>query len=286
MAAANRTRAQHFFSFSQRFARQAVATGAPPRACPVHSPRGIVSMARLLRRIGYLIFWLMSAYLAVTLMIALSNQGQPTGELAASNQAPAFYPIWYQDQDLQAAARIGVFVYPLAALSLLLAALASLGHRQRTQADMGMGGLVPVEAGAGAAPPPSQPAPATTPRARGLRAPGTLCTLDPMFVIRSIGADAADLFGLPPTALVGRPILPLVLPQDAARLQQAALAAHAEPGQPVPLLIGLRQPDGTALPTQAECHARTGPEGPQTVLRLLPASERGSLDDQLSAVWY
>ena len=54
----------------------------------------------------------------------------------------------------------------------------------------------------------------------------------------------------------------------------------------VPLEIGLRQPDETAFKVEASCHAQSGARGPQTVLRLLPVSERGSVEDQLSALWY
>lgn len=247
-------------------------------------------LARLLRRTAFLIFWLMSAYLVVTLVIALSNQGQMTGELAATNQAPGLYPMWYEAPDVLDAARLGIILYPIAAAAFLVASLVSFatrpseaGERERLP-RMVTDNLPSAAADRPAVPENSPRAPDL--RALGRGAPGALCVLNQMFVIQTIGADAADLFGLAPAQLVGRPFLPLVMPLDAARLQEAALAAHARPSRPVPLELGLRQSDETVLKVQAECHAEAGSRGPETVLRLQPVSERGSLDDQLSAIWY
>lgn len=241
-------------------------------------------LARLLRRTAFLIFWLMSAYLVVMLVIALSNQGQMTGELAATNQAPDLYPMWYEAPDVLDAARLGIILYPLAALAFLTARVVRFAarppdedHRER------MAGLRAASAAAAAED--SSAMPVTKLRA-SLRAPGALCTLDEMFVIESIGAAAAELFDLSPAQLVGRPILPLVMPLDAERLREAVRIAHAHPGQTVALELGLRQPDETVLPIRGECHAQSGPRGPQTALRLSAVSERGSVDDQLSALWY
>ena len=247
-------------------------------------------LARVLRRIAFLIFWLMSAYLVVMLVIALSNQGQMTGELAASNQAPSLYPMWYGAPDVLDAARLGIILYPIAAVAFLIASLISFSTRapardaeERIAETRSEGPpLVPEEQPAAPVANPRAPGP----RAPGLRAPGTLCTLDERLVIQAIGADAADLFDLSPAQLVGRPILPLVMPLDAGRLQEAVRMAHAHPDRPVPLEIGLRQPDETAFKVEASCHAQSGARGPQTVLRLLPVSERGSVEDQLSALWY
>jgi hypothetical protein len=242
-------------------------------------------LARLLRRIAFLIFWLMSAYLVVMLVSALSDQGQMTGELAASNQAPGLYPMWYAAPDVLDAAQLGIILYPIAAVAFLVASVISFAARAPARdaamrvADMRAAGppLVPEETPAMRAP---------NLRAAGLRAPGTLCTLDDKFVIQAIGADAADLFDLSPAQLVGRPILPLMMPTDAAKLQDAARAVHAHPERSVPLEISLRQPDETVLKVQAQCHAQSGAREPHTVLRLLPVSERGSVEDQLSALWY
>jgi len=237
-------------------------------------------LARALRRTAFLIFWLMSAYLVLVLLIALSDQGQMTGELAATNQAPSLYPMWYAAPDVLDAARLGIILYPIAAVAFLIASLISFAAR----ADDPVAGERMPEL------PPESPPPAPEERppmpATRLRAPGTLCILDQMFVIQAIGADAADLFGLGPAQLVGHPILPLVVPVDAGRLQEAVLVAHANPGRPIPLDIGIRQPDETVLKVQAECHAQAGSRGPETLLRLLPLPERGPVNDQLSAIWY
>lgn len=248
-------------------------------------------MSRLARRLGSAAFWLMSAYLALTLVIALSEQGQPTDDLAVSTQAPALYPIWYQNPALQTAASLGFVVYPAAAFALLLARLTR--RRPRTAESAPETGL--AETGFAEAPPPlagdESPARVRTAslpasQAPSLRDPATLCSLDSGFVIRGIGAAAADLFALTPAALIGRPLPPLLMPQDLPRLQQAVLASQADPLHPVSIAVGLRQPDGTALPTQAECHLRLEAEGMQIVLRLQPLLERGPLGDQLAALWY
>ncbi|WP_459673203.1 PAS domain-containing protein [Acidisoma sp. 7E03] len=239
-------------------------------------------MARLFRRFGYGLFWVMSGYLALMLVIALSEQGQPTDDLAVSAQAPGLYPVWYQNAGLQNAAQIGVFVYPVAALALLLAAVlrGRAGQRAPVTAERLADWPAPEADVAAVA------ASAAPPRATGLSDPATLCRVDRLLVIRGIGAEAADLFGVSPTALIGQPLLPQVMPQDAPRLQQAVAAVHAEPTRPVLLEIHVHQPDGTVLKVRVECHPRQGAEGPETLLRLLPAAERGSLGDQLAAVWY
>lgn len=246
-------------------------------------------MSRLARRLGSAAFWLMSAYLALTLVIALSEQGQPTDDLAVSTQAPALYPIWYQNPALQTAASLGFVVYPAAAFALLLARLTR--RRPRTAESAPETGLAETGLAEGLPPLAGEKAPAPAagppaPRAPSLRDPATLCSLDSGFVIRGIGAAAADLFALTPAALIGRPLPPLLMPQDLPRLQQAVLASQADPLHPVSIAVGLRQPDGTALPTQAECHLRLEAEGMQIVLRLQPLLERGPLGDQLAALWY
>lgn len=235
-------------------------------------------LARLLRRTAFLIFWLMSAYLVLMLTIALSDQGQMTGELAASTQAPAVYPMWYAAPDVLDAAQIGMILYPIAAVAYLLASLIRFAARPPAENAAERMPVLGAED--------QSEAPVANRAAPGRPAPNMVCTLDETFVILTIGTGAAELFDLSPAALTGRPILPLMLPRDADRLVEAVRLAHAHPDQPVTVEIGLRQRDEIVLRIEAACQPQAGAPGPRTVLRLRPLSDRGSVDDQLSAIWY
>lgn len=293
-----------------------------------------MAFARLMRRLAHLIFWLMSAYLLVALLIALSDQGQPTGELVVTNQAPALYPIWYQDADLLNAGKLGIFLYPAAILLYLFGSLITFlergevtyaARRRPAEAAPGLAADAPPpdaaaapdaapeaepdaasEAGPEPAPaflpeslpeslpqsmmeparectPEPSPGPPPPHHPGGLRAPGTLCTIGEDFTILAIGPDAADLFNRRPVQLLTRPLLPLLLPADGPRLQEAVQSAQARPEQVSLLELGLRQPDGAVLRAQVECHILSGPESTQIVLRLLPLPEGSPPGERLAA---
>lgn len=255
--------------------------------------------ARFLRRLGLGVFWLTSAYLLLTLLIALCEQGAATSDVYNNSSGELFYPPWYDNGDFRAAARMAVIGYPVALILFGLGALIL-----RTQS----GGVAPARPlPARTVPPvtlpPSLVLPQAAPQAFATAGttpdtaapdgaeheparPEDCCVLDSAFVIRSVGRHAAALLGVPPELLLRRPFTTFLSPSDSHALRLAADALQTVPQGPVTLHIELRHGDHIGLPVEALCRAGLGPDGQVISLELRAMTSGGAVDDKLAAVWY
>ncbi len=237
------------------------------------------------RGIALSLFLAASAYLVLELVIALSDQGQPTGELAATALINPVYPIWYLAPGLILSARIAMIVYPIAAAFWGIGWLMTCAAR-------------PVEAAPRRVEMPTQVKtqtavePAAVPEEAYVAVPEAVddvCVIGWDRRIRHIGTSAARLFGLTPKDMLGTAFESFIAPSDLPKLDGLLATAHSERIRAVSGTIGIRHADGSLVQIAVTCTAGTaGPAGrPGTMIfTLRTLSERGQLEDQLAALWY
>ncbi len=260
-------------------------------------------LARVLRRSAAGLFWLTSAYLVLMLLVALSDEGQPTGMVSITNWNQLFYPVWYANPGLTTAVQLAVFAYPIAAVvfgfgSLILYSLdepaetpkagsARHGravernpHQPFAEAQEKADSPPPPRVGAGI------PIDLTPSYAQSFGCPDNLCVIDSAFVLRSIGRDAAVLLGAAsPAMLVRRPLSTFVAAADMPALHAAAASLQHDPLRALTVPLRLRSHDASTVDVDAVCCAGVGPDGQVISLELKPRADRRTADDQMAAIW-
>jgi hypothetical protein len=253
-----------------------------------------MSYAKFLRRLSIGIMWLTSAYVLLMLLIALTDQGQPTGAFNGADLSQLFYPVWYANPDVITAVRLAVVAYPTAALAYGLAVLLSYAATDRpvpprlySEAPAGtpttFGGLADPFAPAGPLPEPGPGAPAAIDQTDN---PDYLCILDTAFLIRAISRNAAAILGFAPEALLHRPFTNFVMAADIAQIHATSDRLTQDPQAVIGLHLHIRHPDEIAVEADAICRAGLGADGRIISMTLIPRSERGPLSSQLAAIWY
>jgi PAS domain-containing protein len=230
--------------------------------------------------IAVVIFLAMSGYLLLELVIALSDQGQPTGAVVPVTDANPTYPDWYQAPDVLTALSVALVVYPVAAVFYGIGLLAGYLGREAPQPARPMPPDLAVE-----------PSPAAQRQVtRTLAEPiEEACILDGDLVIRSVSTPMARLFGLTPREMIGLSAEIFIAPRDVSAFASLLLAAHGDSGQVLASTMGIRLPDDTILPVDVTC--RVAREAANVGLGALALtfhalSERGQLDNKLAAIWY
>jgi hypothetical protein len=263
-------------------------------------------LAKFLRRIAIGLFWLTSAYLLLMLLIALSDQGEPTGAVSANNPSQLLYPAWYANEGLIGALKLAALAYPAAAIVFGLGSLIIYSASKPDVPPRTMPPSAPTDEDFFVDWPPATPAsgkPAASPalddgpphspgrpdpiHPQRPDRPDDLCILDSGFVLRSVGRHAAALLGAStPEMLVRRPFTAFMFPEEIPALRAAVAALQHDPQATIILPLTLRHPDDIAVEAEAICRAGLGPDGQVISLELRPRSTRGSIDDQLTAIWY
>lgn len=258
-----------------------------------------MSYAKFLRRLSIGIMWLTSAYVLLMLLIALTDQGQPTGALNGADLTQLFYPVWYANPDVITAVRLAVVAYPTAALAYGLAVLLSYAATDRpvpprlyseppagpqTQTPFGgLGDPFAQSTHAGPLPAPGPGAPAAIDQTDN---PDYLCILDTAFLIRAISRNAAAILGFAPESLLHRPFTNFVMAADIAQIHATGDRLTQDPQAVIGLHLHIRHPDELVVEADAICRAGLGADGRIISMTLIPRSERGPLSSQLAAIWY
>jgi hypothetical protein len=232
------------------------------------------------RRVGFVFFTVMSAYLVLELVIALSAQGEPTGAVAPFTGAEVVYPAWDQAPEFLDCLRVALIAYPAAAIFYGLAAVAGWVGR--------LG--VPGQPWPAPADPSAAPGPATDesfpPMPGGL---GDFCFVNDRRRVLRIAPSAARLFGLTPPQMSGMSLERFIAPADLPKLDALIAAAFADSPRPFTTTVGILLPEAAIAPVEITCRAgvaaATAMPGAM-VLTIRPLSEHGRLDDQLAALWY
>ncbi|MCB8880205.1 PAS domain-containing protein [Acidisoma cellulosilytica] len=256
-----------------------------------------MSLANLFRRLGVIGMWLTSAYVVLTLLIALTEEGRPTSAVFSTNLGELFYPEWYANPLVITAVKIAVLTYPAAALAYGIATLLSYarGEKPAPMAVRSQPAALSFAGLANAAPKPAfwpmesafsettaQPA-APRPPAEQPENPEYLCILDMAFFIRAISRNAASVLGLPPHALQRRPFTNFVLPADVSQLHSAWDRLLSDPQAVIALHLRLRHADDVTVEADAICRAGLGADGRIISMTLMPRAEQGPIDDRLAA---
>jgi hypothetical protein len=221
-----------------------------------------------------------SAYLLAVLVVALSDQGQPTGALVPVTDANPVYPEWYRAPAFLTAVSVALNLYPIAAVCYGIGRLCGYLGWRRPDADARM----PPEA-------PTEPAPDDTEdRHRPTAGPaGDHCILGADLAVRHISPPMAGLFGLTPREMIGRSAETFIAPRDASNFAALLLAAHRQSGQTLTTTLLVQQPDDRLVPLDVTCcvamDTATAELG-TLVLSFQALSERSRLDNQLAALWY
>lgn len=256
-----------------------------------------MSYAKFLKRLSIGIIWLTSAYLLLMLLIALTDQGEPTGAVNGATLSQLFYPVWYANPDLITAVRLAVLAYPFAALAYGLGLLLSYAATDRpvpprlyADAPAGTPSLVadPVDPVAAGLPTGSavKPFPVRHAATDLVENPDYLCILDTAFLIRAISRNAAAILGFAPEALLQRPFTNFVTAADIAQLHATNDRLTQDPQAVIGLSLHIRHPDEIVVEAEAICRAGLGADGRIISMMLMPRSERGPLSSQLAAIWY
>jgi PAS domain-containing protein len=245
----------------------------------------------------------MSAYLILELVVALSDQGQMTDAPVPMTNANPVYPDWDHAPGFLAALSLSLLVYPVAAVFYAIAVLMGYAGRPRPEPPPRTlpepVAAVPVaavpEARFAEAGPPLADAGGAAPFAAGAEPEidGSIvedvCILDADLRIRYVSAPIAQLFGRTRTEMIGLALPSFIAPYDVSKLAALLLAAHSDRTRAAGSTIGIRLPDETIVAIDLSCRAASEASGdsPGTiVLTMRPLSERGRLDDQLTAIWY
>jgi hypothetical protein len=235
-------------------------------------------LRRVCRSIAFVFFTVMSAYLVLELVIALSAQGEPTGAVAPFTGAEVVYPAWYQAPELLDCLRVALIAYPAAVIFYGLAAVA--GWVGRLGAP-GTPRSVPAEASPALSPTTDD---GLSPMPGGL---GDLCFVGDNRRVLHIAPAAARLFGLTPQQMAGLSLERFIVPADLPKLDALIAAAYADSPRPFTATVGILLPEAAIAPVEITCRAggADAMQGAMT-LTIRPFSERGRLDDQLAALWY
>lgn len=256
-----------------------------------------MSYAKFLRRLSIGIMWLTSAYVLLMLLIALTDQGEPTGAFNGADFSQLFYPAWYANPNVVTAVRLAVVAYPSAALAYGLALLLSYAatdrpmpprlysasHRTTSSPSGGLGEPLAHTPSSGPSMERGPEAPAGTDH---IENPDYLCILDTAFLIRAISRNAAAIIGFAPDALLHRPFTNFVMAADIAQLHAASDRLIDDPQAVIGLHLHIRHPDEMVVEADVICRAGLGADGRIISMTLIPRSERGPLSDQLAAIWY
>jgi PAS domain-containing protein len=238
------------------------------------------ALQRVCSGIALIIFLAMSVYLLVALVLALSDQGEPTNAPVPMVGAIPVYPNWYQAQEVLTAASWSGIVYPVAAVFYGVALLSAVVAR--TTPGRHPGG---ARAEADAAPRPSD-------RGRRRVAPGDsddLCVLGAQLRILHVSVSVAQLFRLTPREMIGHSLEDFVAPGERSRLVPLLMAALADSGEAQGATIGMRQRDDAVTRVALTCRAATEAEacvGGALILAMRALPEGTGLEEQLAAIWY
>jgi hypothetical protein len=242
----------------------------------------------------------MSAYLLLELVVALSDQGQMTDAPVPMTNANPVYPVWDQAPGFLTALSCSLIVYPVAMAFYAIALVAGYVGRPRPEPPPRMlpepAAAVPEVRPAEVVPPPAEAEVETAvPVAIVAEAEidrsivEDVCILGADLRIRYVSAPIAQLSGRSRTEMIGMALPSIVAPYDVSKLAALLLAAHSDRTRAAGSTIGIVQPDGTIMPIDLSCRAASEAAGdsPGTiVLTMHRVSERGRLDDQLTAIWY
>ncbi len=240
------------------------------------------ALQRVCSGIAAIIFLAMSGYLLVALVVALSDQGEPTDAPVPMIGAIPVYPDWYQAREVLTAASWSAIAYPVAAVFYGVALLSAVVARRRRGRHPGTS---TTRGKADAAPRPSD-------GGRRGPAPGDaddLCVLGARLRILHVSVSVAQLFGVSPREMIGHALEGFVAPGERSSLVSLLMAAMVDSGEPQRATIGMRQADDAVAPVAVTCRAATEAEagaGGTLILTMRALPEGGRLDDQLAAIWY
>jgi PAS domain-containing protein len=240
----------------------------------------------------------MSAYLILELVVALSDQGQMTDAPVPMTNANPVYPDWDHAPGFLGALSLSLLVYPVAAVFYAIAVLTGYAGRPRREPPPRKlpepVAAVPEARFAEAGPPPADAdvvAPLAVAAATEIDRSivEDVCILGADLRIRYVSAQIARLFGRTRTEMIGLALPSFIAPYDVSKLAALLLAAHSDRARAAGSTIGILLPDKTIAAIDLSCRAASEAAGdsPGTVvLTMHPLSERGQLDDQLTAIWY